>query len=652
MENESALVRVDLNQIIQQMEVREQAYAAKGRNTNIAFDASKALSLLTFYAGVTTGGAAAGATMPVWLVGAGCFAVASIYQKITTGRTAIIPFTNLDFGKTIKAFALASAKRNGEVPADAVGDHESERYDYQGMVSLENKVGYLLCSDWRAISVPYLQLRGTEEEVNAEFRRLVEWVKNLPRVRNFVEDLELIEQTHHGRFGIGKGAFIQWATEELDRKYAARAMGGVPVHFPQAELERANRKPQPTIIELECVEDSPQHLLTASEEAPTNETEQDCQTVFEVPSTAPTPQSDGGNRTTKPKKDKPLGSRTKVVDLAKALVTPLAKTVFVGNPGSGKGFLMAHAVIELLKKYPKAQVFFVDPKADPSECYLNGIIPDSHIFSQRLPDPLLATQEEIADWFEDLKDFIRVFEVVPSSIDNPKIIIFDETLNCKNVLEGLFTPIAKKLIDIATTGRSRGEVVWLMSQADNCKDWGMSASNLKLFRRVGLINNITGHKDYNPDLFASRADFFSEKIGAEDYSKRLIRTSDRIAFDSYSNPKWFVQGALPPLAKIEAPDGISPASQKIETRKTKTVDLEVDPWDDEPDETDPKLLRVVKDIQAKFEDRESGYSLYISQIWERTKSASSLSEEEKFDVLSMCIKDGNLKKKGKKLILL
>lgn len=68
-------------------------------------------------------------------------------------------------------------------------------------------------------------------------------------------------------------------------------------------------------------------------------------------------------------------------------------------------------------------------------------------------------------------------------------------------------------------------------------------------------------------------------------------------------------------------------------------------------EEEERVSQVFEDVLTKFEDKDEGYAIYLSQLWERTVSSCGLSNEGKQSVLEM-LKETNMFAFNKKKIIL
>lgn len=208
------------------------------------------------------------------------------------------------------------------------------------------------------------------------------------------------------------------------------------------------------------------------------------------------------------------------VDLARDLALQLKSAIIVGQPGSGKGLAVAHAIRHLKVHRPEVSIWIVDPKADPNEqAYWN---PADRLCSAPLPE--FPTQVDIERFQGQVTEFITAFKSAPA----PKLLVFDEALAVKESMEKWFKGIMAGFNHLCSTGRSRGVYGWLISQTPNATDFGISGGARNVYRRVLLLSAD------DLGLIVNRSTFFSGVPFQEQ-----LEVTGRVFYDSLGS-RWAV----------------------------------------------------------------------------------------------------------------
>ncbi|MGI0495095.1 hypothetical protein ACN4EG_25200 [Alkalinema pantanalense CENA528] len=203
-------------------------------------------------------------------------------------------------------------------------------------------------------------------------------------------------------------------------------------------------------------------------------------------------------------------------DVARSLAEKLQSTLIVGQPGAGKGMLIAMATREVKRLHPDVQIWAIDPKADPQEAgYWQAC-------DRMLSIPISPfTKFEDMDYICDRIDgFIAEFQ----ASNKPKLLIFDEALAAREKAPKWFKGLMSGFNALCSMGRSRRQYGWLVSQSPNTDDFGISGGVRNVYRRILLLSQD------NLGLLDNGSTYFSGKP-----TRMLLGQSGRVFFDSTIN---------------------------------------------------------------------------------------------------------------------
>lgn len=221
-----------------------------------------------------------------------------------------------------------------------------------------------------------------------------------------------------------------------------------------------------------------------------------------------------------------------VPDIARELADRLKPTLIVGVPGAGKDILVWNAV-ELIKKSGKqVYVFTIDPKCDAGELpYFRGRV--DKLFSLDFNN---ASPQEC---YEFLQEALKEYEEFDSK-GAPKLLIFNELNLTTKVLkrvEGAMGFLETKLTFYSSSGRSRGWIIWAISQTAHAKGLGFGGETTPIFIVVVLITLA------NPDAAVGilRAQIIAkeQKLPPQELKKICDRSPVGVAVYHGSLQKWF-----------------------------------------------------------------------------------------------------------------
>lgn len=214
-------------------------------------------------------------------------------------------------------------------------------------------------------------------------------------------------------------------------------------------------------------------------------------------------------------------------DIALSMGRDLRSALVVGQPRSGKGFMVAHAIRQAKTHHPDLTIWVIDPKADPSEqMYWEGC-------DRILAHPLEAfsTNAEVNHFLLAVDDFVKNFSAIPG----PKLLIFDEALGVKEKAPQWFKGLMASFNYLCSTGASRRQYGWMLSQTPNAADFGISGGARNVYRRILMIH----HGDLG--LLLNKTTFFE---GRPD--EAILSLTGRAFYDSAAQ-SWAAAPVYPPL---------------------------------------------------------------------------------------------------------
>lgn len=228
-------------------------------------------------------------------------------------------------------------------------------------------------------------------------------------------------------------------------------------------------------------------------------------------------------------------------DLGKYLQTSL----IVGVPGAGKGIMFSNAIRYARQYHPDLIIMGIDPKNDPKE---DGYWQDG-FSKKRDGSPLVfrtridaMTNDGATEW---ICRHIKTFQSLPS----PKLLVLDEVTIANAMMskstkdmrsemyEGQYQTFLKSM---ASSGDSREEFLWMVSQTAHLKELGFAGDQRSLFRAIALIST--------KNIANARALLGTSFIPKTTIEKILpyIEQSEikRAIYDGKTN-KWYPAIALP-----------------------------------------------------------------------------------------------------------
>ncbi len=246
-------------------------------------------------------------------------------------------------------------------------------------------------------------------------------------------------------------------------------------------------------------------------------------------------------------------------DLIKSITTQLTNTLIVGVPRVGKGIFTSNC-LEGLKG--RATVFYIDPKDDPKEtAYFDGRVHRLYRKNVCVSDP-----EESYQW---VKDCLAEYDAFDAGT-GIKLLIFDELAAVNAAFEnvkGAAKWLKFKMVSYASSGSSRGIIVWGISQNAHVSGIGFDGGARSIFTPIILISadNITASQQIlAADIIPGDKRLNSTQIAA------LCKQStvNRAVFHGALN-EWFPMPELPNLSgynrdKREFINGFDPKASAVE----------------------------------------------------------------------------------------
>lgn len=236
-----------------------------------------------------------------------------------------------------------------------------------------------------------------------------------------------------------------------------------------------------------------------------------------------------------------------VPDLAKELAARLKPTLIVGVPGAGKDILCWNAVEHIKQSGAKVKIYCIDPKGDPGELpYFEGRVDKLYSldFNSAEPDECYELlQSALKDYEED--DF-----------GGTKLLIFNElnaTTKTLKRIKGAMGWLEGKLTFYSSSGRSRGWVIWAISQTAHEKGLGFGGETRPIFIKIVLIT--LANPDAAVDILRAQIIAKEQKLSPQELKKICDRSPVGVAVYHGSLQKWFPQ--------VKMRDFLSEAKSKV-----------------------------------------------------------------------------------------
>jgi hypothetical protein len=295
----------------------------------------------------------------------------------------------------------------------------------------------------------------------------------------------------------------------------------------------------------------------------------------------------------------PVKTETNTETIATSLAVKLQSTLIVGQPGAGKGLLLAMALREVKRLHPDVQIWAIDPKVAQSEAWRWEVC-DRYL---PIKIPAFCSPEAIKDITRVCDEFVREF----ADIDAPKLLVFDEALAVREKAPTWFKGLMAGFNALCSMGRESRSYGWLVSQSPNTDDFGISGGVRNVYRRILILDKS------NLGLLDNGSTFFNGKPSPE-----LLHQTGRAYFDSTVNhwgsvPNWQDVARSPvvsvahPVAEPR-PEGESRRLELERALALPTVERGDDLFDD--DDIDP-AIELISEIQ----DRDKRDALMLAYQW-------------------------------------
>jgi len=200
--------------------------------------------------------------------------------------------------------------------------------------------------------------------------------------------------------------------------------------------------------------------------------------------------------------------------IAESLAKKIQSSLIVGQPGAGKGMLLAMSIREVKRIHPDIQIWAIDPKGAKSEAWRWE--PCDRYLPLKL-DPFAST-ETITEATKKCNSFLNQFAAL---VGQPKLLIIDEALFLKEKSPKWFKGLMPAFNGMCSIGRESRQYGWLVSQSPNTDDFGISGALRNVYRRIMILDKT------NLGLIANGSTYFSGKPSLE-----LLAKTGRVFYDS------------------------------------------------------------------------------------------------------------------------
>jgi hypothetical protein len=221
-----------------------------------------------------------------------------------------------------------------------------------------------------------------------------------------------------------------------------------------------------------------------------------------------------------------------VPDIAKEMANTLQPALIVGVPGAGKDILVWNAAEIIKQSGKKVYIFNIDPKCDPNELPLfEGRVDKlfSMDFNSNTPQ----------DCYEFLQDALKEFEEFDSK-GAQKLLVFNELNLTTKVLkrvDGAMGFLETKLTFYSSSGRSRGWIIWAISQTAHEKGLGFGGETRPIFIKIVLIT--LANPDAAVDILRAQIIAKEQRLPPQELKKLCDRSPVGVAVYHGSLQKWF-----------------------------------------------------------------------------------------------------------------
>ncbi|MEA5574064.1 hypothetical protein [Calothrix sp. UHCC 0171] len=326
---------------------------------------------------------------------------------------------------------------------------------------------------------------------------------------------------------------------------------------------------------------------------------------------------------------------TSTPNLIESITKKLTNTLIIGVPSVGKGVFVSNALESL--KGRNVTVFYLDPKDDQKENgYFEGRV--HKLYRSRVE---IAEPEETYQW---VKDCLAEYDAFDAGT-GIKLLVFDELAAVNSMLsnvKGAVNWLKSKMVSYASSGSSRGIVIWGISQNAHVSGIGFDGGTRSIFTPIILISgdNITASEQIlNAQIIPSDKRLNSSQITALCNKSEVNRAVFHGALNS-----WF---PLPELEnysgfnrdKREFIGGVNPVVSNLE-RMLSASDQQTRLQEKYPTDTDCKLIDCISD---KLESSESTCSYGAIKEYIKRKLGSYERKEAIMQALNYLEEQGIVK---------
>lgn len=224
---------------------------------------------------------------------------------------------------------------------------------------------------------------------------------------------------------------------------------------------------------------------------------------------------------------------TETINLPLELAKRLKPTLIVGVPGAGKDIVAWNAVDEIRRDTSRTVfVFCIDPKADEKEAaYFEGRV--DFLYSLAFGR---STPEEC---FQLVKTALKAFDEFDAQ-GGFKLLIFNELNLTTKVIKSVVGAMAfleQKLTYYSSSGRSRQEVLWAISQNAHQRGLGFGGETRSIFIPLFLvtIDNISA----TIDILRAKLIPEDKKLKSDELKEICARSPVGVAVFHGSLNRWF-----------------------------------------------------------------------------------------------------------------
>lgn len=223
------------------------------------------------------------------------------------------------------------------------------------------------------------------------------------------------------------------------------------------------------------------------------------------------------------------------------ITSTLANSIIVGVPGAGKGIYISNK-LESIKG--KATVFYIDPKDDQKETgYFKGRV--HHLFRQNILD---MTPEEVFEW---LRICLKQFDAFDAGAGRKLLCIDELAAIYKQIkqVQGAEVWFKGRVANYASSGDSRGIVIWCISQNAHVSGIGLDGGDRSIFRPTIIING--NEISASEQILAAKIIPSDKKLNSTAMKALCSKSKiNRAIFDGESL-EWYPMPVLPNLCGFD-----------------------------------------------------------------------------------------------------